>query len=92
MLGCFNFRPTQPLTWWLGDGILGGRDGQAGGTWLAATRNGRVALLTNFRELQTLPDSKSRGRLPVLFLEVIYCISNNDNALLFSLPMTLILC
>ncbi|KAG5526905.1 hypothetical protein RHGRI_032982 [Rhododendron griersonianum] len=66
----YHTRPTKPLTWWEGGGhILGGRDGLAGGTWLACTRDGRVAFLTNVRELQSLPQPKSRGHLPVRFLE-----------------------
>ncbi|KAF7834547.1 transport and Golgi organization 2-like protein [Senna tora] len=62
-------RPTQPLAWWPDDKILGGRDRQAGGTWLASTRNGRVALITNFRERKELSNPKSRGELPIRFLE-----------------------
>ncbi|KAJ7964554.1 Transport and Golgi organization 2-like protein [Quillaja saponaria] len=62
-------RPTKPLTWWECNRILGGRDGQAGGTWLACTRDGRVAFLTNVREISKLQDPKSRGELPVRFLE-----------------------
>ncbi|KAA3471996.1 transport and Golgi organization 2-like protein [Gossypium australe] len=62
-------RPTEPLIWWEGGEILGGRDGQAGGTWLASSRDGRLAFITNFRELQSIPPAKSRGNLPVDFLQ-----------------------
>ncbi|KAJ7960148.1 Transport and Golgi organization 2-like protein [Quillaja saponaria] len=65
----YHSRPTKPLAWWEGERILGGRDGLAGGTWLASTRDGRVAFLTNFREIQMLSAPKSRGDLPVRFLE-----------------------
>lgn len=58
------------MAWWDGSEILGGRDELAGGTWLACSRTGRVAFLTNVLELHTLPEAKSRGDLPVLFLEV----------------------
>lgn len=64
------FRPTKPLEWWECGEILGGRDELAGGTWLACSRNGRVAFITNFREVQSLPQAKSRGELPVRFLKV----------------------
>lgn len=65
-------RPTTPMAWWDdGSGILGGRDEVAGGTWLACSKQGRVAFLTNVLELHTLPEAKSRGDLPVLFLEVM---------------------
>ncbi|KAL6963585.1 hypothetical protein U1Q18_034596 [Sarracenia purpurea var. burkii] len=65
-------RPTKHLAWWEWEGgaqILGGRDSLAGGTWLACTRGGKVAFLTNVREVQSLPQAKSRGNLPVRFLE-----------------------
>ncbi|XP_021285449.1 transport and Golgi organization 2 homolog [Herrania umbratica] len=66
----YHNRPTTPVAWWDdGSGILGGRDEVAGGTWLACSRQGRVAFLTNVLELHTLPEAKSRGDLPVLFLE-----------------------
>ena len=37
---------------------------------MACSRGGRVAFITNVLELHTLPEAKSRGDLPVLFLEV----------------------
>lgn len=75
----YHNRPTIPLGWWQDDPhILGGRDAVAGGTWLACSKDGRVAFLTNVRELlhpcsfpssspQQLP--KSRGYLPLRFLQ-----------------------
>ncbi|XVE56287.1 hypothetical protein DITRI_Ditri03aG0226400 [Diplodiscus trichospermus] len=62
--------PTKAVAWW-DDAchILGGRDELAGGTWLACSTQGRVAFLTNVLELHPLPEAKSRGDLPVLFLE-----------------------
>ncbi|XP_057469570.1 uncharacterized protein LOC130758618 isoform X2 [Actinidia eriantha] len=65
----YQNRPTKPVEWWEGGEILGGRDEVAGGTWLACTRGGKVAILTNVLELHTLPEAKSRGELPVRFLE-----------------------
>ncbi|KAL4650405.1 hypothetical protein ACB092_01G085700 [Castanea dentata] len=65
----YHNRPTEPLAWWEGCEILGGRDEVAGGTWLACSRGGRVAFITNVLELHALPEAKSRGDLPVLFLE-----------------------
>ncbi|OMO54555.1 hypothetical protein COLO4_36415 [Corchorus olitorius] len=62
-------KPTKAVAWWDDHEILGGRDEVAGGTWSACSRQGRVAFLTNVLELHTLPDAKSRGGLPVLFLE-----------------------
>ncbi|CAN0926964.1 Transport and Golgi organization 2 homolog [Linum grandiflorum] len=72
----FHSRPTTPLGWWRnedddGGGVefLGGRDEKAGGTWLAANRYGRIAFLTNVRELFSAPAANTRGRLPIRFLQ-----------------------
>ncbi|KAF8377448.1 hypothetical protein HHK36_030825 [Tetracentron sinense] len=65
----YHDRPTKPVSWWEGCEILGGRDGVAGGTWLACTREGRLAFLTNVLELHPFLEAKSRGDLPVRFLE-----------------------
>ncbi|CAI0382124.1 unnamed protein product [Linum tenue] len=67
----YHNRPTAAVEWWAeyeGIGILGGRDVVAGGTWMACSRDGRVAFLTNVLELHSIPKAKSRGELPVLFL------------------------
>lgn len=41
-----------------------------GGTWLGCNRHGRIAFLTNFRETSSIPDAKSRGDLPLRYLQV----------------------
>lgn len=63
--------PTKPLSWWEDSDILGGRDEVAGGTWLACTRSGRVAFLTNVRQINSNSRTKSRGELPVRFLKSV---------------------
>ncbi len=67
----FHARPTQAAHWWPDKpDILGGRDLQAGGTWLALHRNGRFATVTNFRDaVPTTPMLLSRGHLVTGFLE-----------------------
>lgn len=65
-------RPTAPIHWWpdLPD-VLGGRDLQRHGTWLAASRSGRFALLTNVRQdvaPYTTSEAPSRGALVTNFL------------------------
>ncbi|KAK9026156.1 hypothetical protein V6N11_039002 [Hibiscus sabdariffa] len=67
----YHNRPTKALAWWDVDGceILGGRDEVAGGTWLACSRQGRVAFLTNAWELHHLHNANTRGDLPLVFLK-----------------------
>lgn len=67
----FHARPTRNARWWSDKpNVLGGRDQQAGGTWLAVHRNGRFATVTNFRDAVP-PSGKllSRGHLVTGFLE-----------------------
>lgn len=61
----FN-RPAARLAWWSpGDGlpdILGGRDLEAGGTWLGLTAQGRLAMVTNVRAPTAPRDTKAPSR------------------------------
>ncbi|MEO8154119.1 MAG: NRDE family protein [Rhizobacter sp.] len=64
----FFKRPAARLGWWSqGPGlpdILGGRDLEAGGTWLGLTTQGRLALITNVRDAgQKDPAAPSRGAI-----------------------------
>ena len=66
----FHARPTRALHWWRWpDGPLAGRDEQAGGTWLAVRRDGRFAAITNYREPAAASGQRSRGELPLEWLE-----------------------
>ncbi|KAG9151684.1 hypothetical protein Leryth_001989 [Lithospermum erythrorhizon] len=65
----YHNRPTKAVGWWEGGDIVGGRDELGGGTWLACSRSGRFAFLTNVRELHSQTNVKTRGELPVRFLE-----------------------
>jgi uncharacterized protein with NRDE domain len=57
-------RPTRALHVWDDDpNIAGGRDLRAGGSWLAVTRDGRFAAVTNIRGLDDPPTPRSRGAL-----------------------------
>jgi len=66
----FYARPTVPAAYWPDQPqLLGGRDKQAGGTWMALHTDGRMAAVTNYRDLKNLKnDAKSRGELPVNYL------------------------
>lgn len=66
----FHQRPSAPAHWWTTQpGILAGKDLQAGGTWLGLSKQGRFAVVTNFREGGSEPVEQSRGRLVTRFLE-----------------------
>lgn len=58
-------RPAASIAFWDdAPHIAGGRDLRAGGTWLAITRQGRWAALTNFRRAKSWrDDAPSRGHL-----------------------------
>lgn len=66
----FHARPTQPLGVWPDLPILGGRDLQAGGSWMGLGDNNRFALVTNHRDLRRpVPEqARSRGHLVNDFL------------------------
>ncbi|HEY3055001.1 MAG TPA: NRDE family protein [Thermoanaerobaculia bacterium] len=57
-------RPTLPAHFWAdAPNILGGRDALHGGTWLAITRSGRFAAVTNLRGSVREAQKRSRGEL-----------------------------
>ncbi|MDB5373418.1 MAG: hypothetical protein JWP04_2060 [Belnapia sp.] len=59
-----------PGAWWPDHpGVVGGRDRTAGGTWMAASRAGAVAMVLNRPgSLGPAPGLRSRGELPLLAL------------------------
>ncbi|UJJ32650.1 NRDE family protein [Halopseudomonas maritima] len=68
----FHRRPTRPLDWWDDQEqpqLLAGRDLEAGGTWLGARRDGRFAAVTNIRTPGAAKAPRSRGQLPLDFLQ-----------------------
>lgn len=66
-------RPAAPLHRWpdggRGAGLLGGRDLQAGGSWMLVHPAGRFVVVTNVREPGVAPGPLSRGELPLRVLE-----------------------
>jgi uncharacterized protein with NRDE domain len=66
----FFARPTRRAGFWLdAPDVVAGRDEQEGGTWMGATRHGRFAALTNFRDPASQRDgAPSRGHLVRDFL------------------------
>ncbi len=67
----FHARPAQKADWWPDDSnLLGGRDLQAGGTWLAVHRSGKFAAVTNYRDSDSSKRGKrSRGHLVSEYLQ-----------------------
>jgi hypothetical protein len=65
----FFGRPAAPPST-LEPGIVGGRDLQAGGTWLGVNRHGLFVAITNRRQPERTPSSLSRG---LLALEALRC-------------------
>ena len=65
----FYARPSAPAGPWAEDPrVLGGRDLQAGGSWLAVRADGRFAAVTNVREPGAPRGPRSRGELVRRFL------------------------
>lgn len=69
----FHGRPSRACQWWEQAPVLAGRDLQAGGTWLGVSAGGRFAAVTNYREVPRREGPRSRGELPLEFL-------NNEQA------------
>lgn len=70
----FHARRTEAVHPWADLPIIGGRDLEAGGTWMGVTTAvggpRRLAAVTNVRDsiAEPMPDKRSRGLLPVEFL------------------------
>jgi uncharacterized protein with NRDE domain len=64
----FHARPSAALARWSGARIIGGRDLQAGGTWLGVTDEGRCCVVTNVRDPRDPQRGASRGLLATDYL------------------------
>jgi uncharacterized protein with NRDE domain len=63
-------RPASPAGWWSdAPAVFGGRDLDKGGTWLAISRRGRFAAVTNVRRGGPHRGERSRGALCSSFVE-----------------------
>jgi len=63
-------RPAAPAGFWReSPRIFAGRDLREGGTWLGVTTEGRIGVITNYRDSSSrMPSGRSRGDLVVDFL------------------------
>ncbi len=66
----FYNRDTAPADYWQDHpSILGGRDLEAHGTWMAMKKSGKISMLTNYRDPKNIkPNAPSRGQLVSDFL------------------------
>lgn len=65
----FHARKAAPAAFWRDQPqILGGRDLQAMGTWMAVSRSGRFSAVTNYRGAREPTAAESRGALVTGFL------------------------
>ncbi|WP_426662252.1 NRDE family protein [Rhodanobacter aciditrophus] len=64
----FHARPSAPLASWSDLPITGGRDLEAGGTWLGVTGAGRCCVVTNVRDPRDPQLGASRGLLATDYL------------------------
>ncbi|WP_144371004.1 NRDE family protein [Vogesella urethralis] len=72
-------RPALALDFWPDyPQVLGGRDLQAGGSWLAIDTRGRFAAITHIREGRATPAARSRGELVQRF------VSGDEDPLAFA--------
>jgi len=66
----FHGRPAARAAFWTDrPDILGGRDLQAGGTWMGVSRRGRFAAVTNYRGGTEPGAAQSRGSLVTRYLQ-----------------------
>ncbi len=66
----FHARPTAVSDFWVEyPDLFAGKDLEQGGTWMGATRGGRFAAITNYRDpAPTVIAPRSRGELPLNYL------------------------
>ncbi|MHB1057020.1 MAG: NRDE family protein [Rhodanobacter sp.] len=64
----FHARPSAALARWDDAPVIGGRDLEAGGTWLGVTDGGRCCVVTNVRDPRDPQRGASRGLLATDYL------------------------
>lgn len=66
----FYARPTEGLSLWSNTDFYAGKDLQAGGTWLAISKKGKFAAITNIRDPKNIKENAiSRGNIIVDFMK-----------------------
>lgn len=60
----YNRQTSSAEFWSENKNVLGGRDLEAGGTWMGITTQGKIAMVTNYRDLKSIKkNAPSRGKL-----------------------------
>jgi uncharacterized protein with NRDE domain len=80
----FHARPSAPLARWADAPVIGGRDLEAGGTWLGVTDAGRCCVVTNVRDPHDSQSGISRGLLATDYLTGDADASRHARSLLIS--------
>lgn len=78
----FHVRPSTALAHWDDAPIIGGRDLEAGGTWLGVTNSGRCCVVTNVRDSRDPQLGASRGLLVTDYLSGVADASAHAQQLL----------
>ncbi|WP_339723305.1 NRDE family protein [uncultured Paraglaciecola sp.] len=66
----FKRETAESHLWHIGNGIIAGKDLQAGGTWMGINKQGYIASLTNVRDPQKISaDAITRGELATHYLQ-----------------------
>lgn len=66
----FNRETAQSCVWDGGQGIIAGKDLQAGGSWMGVNKHGYIASITNIRDPQKInPKAITRGELVSHYLQ-----------------------
>ena len=66
----FYERPASPAAFWSEEpSLLAGKDLKEGGTWCGITKTGRLAAITNYRDMKSIKkNAVSRGKIVIDFL------------------------
>lgn len=80
----FHARPSAALARWSDVPIIGGRDLEAGGTWLGVTADGRCCVVTNVRDPHDPQLGVSRGLLATDYLGGVLDATHHARQLLSS--------
>lgn len=82
----FHARASAPLSHWADMPIIGGRDLEAGGTWLGVTHAGRCCVVTNVRDPSDPQQGTSRGLLATDYLASVDGATGHASKLLALAP------